>query len=545
MRADVLIVGAGPVGLSLAIELGHRGIACLVVEQNDRVGYNPRAKLTNVRSREHLRRWGIAENLRKASPLPRDYPSNIVFATRLNGYPLARFENAFYCAPERNELFSESAQWVPQYMLEEVLRAHAETLPSVEVRFSCRLESAAQSPGGVEAEIVDAAARRRKVRSAYLVGADGARSTVRELLGIRMEGQGAFSRNYNIIFRAPRLADMHRHGPAVHYWLVNPDVPSMMGPMDGAGLWFFFATQLRDGVDPASIDPRRLIHRATGLEFDLDIVTTDPWVAHRLIATRYGDGRIYLAGDACHLHPPFGGYGMNMGIGDAVDLGWKLAATLQGWGGPALLDSYERERRPVHERVMNEAVENHSVLGNQLVRPGIEAAGDVGDRVRKEVGEAIRAAKAREFKSLGVVLGYRYADSPIIVADGSAPPPVRVMTYEPSAHPGCLAPHLWLADGSSLYDHFGAGFSLLVTEPNASAAASGLADAAARRGVPLKVIAPAEPRLAQLYAARFALVRPDQHVAWRGNEIPPDAEALIDRVRGGQAAATARIAAPV
>jgi hypothetical protein len=222
---------------------------------------------------------------------------------------------------------------------------------------------------------------------------------------------------------------------------------------------------------------------------------------------------------------------MNMGIGDAVDLGWKLAATLQGWGGPGLLAAYQAERRPVHERTIRESVINYATVGNQLVRPTIEDPGPAGDATRREVGDLIRATKIREFSTLGLVLGARYADSPIIVPAGTSPPPEHAMHYVPSSFPGCLAPHLWLADGSSLYDHFGPGFTLLATDDGAGDADS-VVRGAARRGMPLALLAPDDPRLRQLYAARFALIRPDQHVAWRGDYVPTDPDRLLARVTG-------------
>lgn len=530
---DVLIAGAGPVGLSLAIELGVRGVRCQVIERNDRVGYSPRAKTTNVRTREHLRRWGIADALRAASPMPPDYPSTVVFATRMSGWPLARFENALNGGREPNNMYSEEAQWVPQYTLEEVLRQHASSLPGVSISFNTELASFTETGDGVVSEARDRAAGAvREIRSAFLVGADGARSAVRERIGAAMVGRGALASNYSIIFRAPELAERHGLGPAIMYWMVNEDMPSLLGPMDGAGLWFFMATRLAGDVDPRTVDPVELIRRGTGLHgLAVEVVGTDAWTAHQLIADRYATARVLLAGDACHLHPPFGGFGMNMGIGDAVDLGWKIAATVQGWGGPALLASYEAERRPVHERTIAEAVANYALVGNQLVQPGIEDPGPVGAATRFEVSEIINATKVREFKTLGIVLGYRYDGSPVIVDDGSTPPVSDPILYVPSAHPGCLAPHLWLEDGSSLYDHFGPGFTVLVTAGEASDAHAFVA-AAAERGVPLTVLAPGNARLPGRYAARFALIRPDQHVAWRGDTVPDDVSGLLGQVTG-------------
>ena len=529
----VLIVGAGPAGLALAIELGQRSIPCLLVERNDRVGYAARAKTTNVRTREHLRRWGLADALRAASPLGVDYPSNVVFVTRLAGRELARFENAMYCAPGRNPLYSEHAQWIPQYSLEEVLRRHAESLSGVELRFNCELQGFEQDAAGVTAHLRGLAGRQdASVRTDYLVGADGARSRVRETIGATMQGDYGLSRNYNIVFRAPGLAQAHRHGPAIMYWQVNSDTPSLVGPMDKGDKWFFMPTQVPPGMTKDDFDAKALIARATGIDLPYEILSTDEWVASRLLSDRYRDRRVFLSGDACHLHPPFGGYGMNMGIADSVDLGWKLAAVLQGWGGAALLDSYEAERRPVHEWVLDEAVANHATLGNQLAATDIEADTEAGERVRREIGARIQATKLREFVTLGVVLGSRYDDSPIVVADGTPAPARDFLNYVPSARPGHLAPHAWLHDGSSLYDHFGAGFTLLASAQAAEAEVASASRQAADAGVPLKVIRPAEGGVAALYPTRLTLIRPDQHVAWRGDTWPAAGGALLEQVTG-------------
>lgn len=533
-KTDVLIVGAGPVGLAAAIELGRRGVRCTVIERNDRVGYSPRAKTTNVRTREHLRRWGIADALRQASPISPDRPTTIVFATRMNGPPLARIENALNGSRERSNLYSEEAQWVPQYVLEDVLRRCAQSLPGVAVHFETVFESFEQTEDRVVSRMRDVRnARDIEVRSTYLIGADGARSAVRDGIGAVMVGDQAYSRNYSIIFKAPDLDARQIHGPAIMYWMINEDVPSLLGPMDEKGLWFFMATKLDGDLEPTAADGATLIRRATGLhDLSIDIVGTDFWLAHRLVADRYSRGRVFLAGDACHLHPPFGGFGMNMGIGDAVDLGWKMAAHLSGWGGDNLLASYELERRKVHERTMAEAVFNYSLASNQLVHPGLEEPGLIGAATRREVADIIEATKVREFKTLGIVLGMRYEDSPIVVPDGSEPPADHFMLYVPSAHPGCLAPHLWLADGSSLYDHFGDGFTLLVTEGDL-AATERFITAASRVNIPFKVLAPHDGRLRGRYGARFAIIRPDQHVAWRADMLPIDTSELLARITGG------------
>ena len=300
METDVLIVGAGPVGLAAAIELGQRGVRSIVVERNDRVGYSPRAKTTNVRSREHLRRWGIANALRHASPISPDRPSTVVFATRMNGPLIARFDNALSGSRARNNLYSEEAQWVPQYVLEDVLRRCAQSLPHVTIQFETEFVTLTQTASGVATQMRDVRrGRTAMMQSRYLIGADGARSSVRDAIGVTMIGEGAFSRNFSIIFRAPDLARRQIHGPAIMYWMLNEEMPSLLGPMDEEGLWTFMVTKLPDNVDPAGVDAADIIRRGTGLrDLAIEVVGTDLWVAHRLVADRYASGRVYLAGDA-------------------------------------------------------------------------------------------------------------------------------------------------------------------------------------------------------------------------------------------------------
>ena len=515
VETDVLVVGAGPVGLSMAVELGGRGLRVLVAERNARAGHAPRAKTTNIRTRTHFRRWGLADRLAEASPLGVDHPYDVFFVTRLGGRELARIENGFNAAPVREDAFPEHAQWIPQYKLEGVLRDRCVELPSVDLRFDLGFETASQTKDGVEARLRTSTGDELEVRARFLVGADGARSKVRELIGATMEGEYGLSRNYNVVFRAPGLAQAQPHGPGVMYWQVNRDGASLIGPMDKDDVWFFMPTGMKPGETLTSAEAADAIRRATAIDLPYEVLSTDEWVASRLIASRYRQGRVFLVGDACHLHPPFGGYGMNMGVADAADLGWKLAAVLQGWGGPALLDSYEIERRPVHVEVMDEAVVNHAVLGGQLYREGLEDDTPEGDSVREEVGRRIVATKTREFRTLATVLGYCYGDSPVIVRDGPAPRSQSGQDYRPDASPGCLAPHAWLDDGRSLYDAFGQGFAL-VSAPEAAPEAARAAREAKDTGTPLRVVAPPEVAVRELYGAALTLVRPDQHVAWRG-----------------------------
>ncbi|MGA0603788.1 FAD-dependent monooxygenase [Caulobacter sp. KR2-114] len=526
LETQVLVVGAGPTGLALAIELGQRGVACTVVERNDRVGYAPRAKTTHTRTREHLRRWGIADKLAAEAPFGIDHPSRVHFVTRLSGHSLAVIEDAFNCAPARNDLYAEHAQWIPQYKVEAVLKAHAATLPSVSLRFSCEFLGAAQTDDGVTARVKDLVTGEvSEIQAGYLVGADGAKSQVRDLIGATMEGVYGLAHAYNIVFRAPGLAEAHPHGPGIMYWQINAEVSGLIGPMDAGDLWCFMPARAPDVMrldKPAAAD---LIRRATGIDLPYEVLSADEWAASRFIADRYRNGRMFLIGDACHLHPPTGGYGMNMGIGDSVDLGWKLAARLQAWGGEGLLASYEAERRPVHQQVIDAAVANHATLAMHLVRPELEADTEEGAALRAQLGEGLARARLREFRPLGVMLGYRYEGSPIVAKEPEvspeAPADTPVGHYQPTARPGSRAPHAWLGDGRSLFDTFGSGFTLLGFGADAAFAAAE-ADAAAL-GVPLTVVRLEDPHLAALYDASLALIRPDQHVAWRGAVWPgPD-----------------------
>lgn len=520
-RPLVVVVGGGPTGLALALELGTRSIPCLLVERNERSGNAPRAKTTHVRTREFLRRWGIADDLAKLSPFGVDYPTHIHFVTRLGGHSLVRFSNALNCSPVRDDRYSEHGQWVPQYKLERVLKAKVDTLDQVQCRYGTEFVDFEQTASGVRVRLrVLETGEEEAVDADFLIGADGARSMLRDRIGASMIGKYGLSRNYNIIVHAPGLAEAHPHGPGVMYWQVNADAPSVLSPMDEGDLWSFGPTGLPADTTLTDKEAVELIKRSTGIDLPYRILSSDVWIASRLLADRYRSGRVFLAGDACHLHPPFGGFGMNMGIADAVDLGWKLAAVLSGWGGAGLLDSYEAERRPVHELVMDEAEANHAMLANQLLRPGLEDDTPAGEVLREEVGTIIRDAKAREFYALGIVLGLRYRGSPVIEDDGTEASWTVSRDYIPSAAPGSLAPHAWLADDSSLYDHFGSGFTLLVFADENAPDIDRARQEAERTGTPLNVVTFAEPRLRALYQASRVLVRPDQIVVWRGNAWP-------------------------
>ncbi|GLT00381.1 hypothetical protein GCM10007897_17650 [Sphingobium jiangsuense] len=529
IETDVLIVGAGPAGLATAIELGTRGVRAIVVERNDRSGTAPRAKTTNVRTRTHLRRWGIADRLAAEAPFGVDYPNTMVFVTRLGGPELTRFPNAFNASPEKSPLYPEHGQWIPQYTLEKVLVAKARALESVEIRYTTTFIGADQDAEKVTA-VLEHGGATYEVQARYLIGADGARSAIRDLIGAKMEGRYGLTHAYNIIFRAPGMAKAHAHGPAAIYWQMSKDGFSAVGPMDRNDTWFFAPSGVPEGHRISDEDAAKMIRERTGIDTPIEILSADTWVASEFLADRYAQGRILLAGDACHLHPPAGGYGMNMGVGDGVDLGWKIAATLQGWGGPDLLATYETERRPVHRAVIDEAIANFQIY-TAPIPPEIEEDTPEGAAVRQRLGEAIQASKGREFNTLGTVLGLSYEGSPLISNEPGERPAHDSQNYVPTARPGSLAPHAWLPDGRSLYDLFGQGFSLVVADGADEAQVARATKQAAALGVPLKLVRPQGVPVAELYEADMALVRPDQHVAWRGDAWD---DAALPRATGRQ-----------
>ncbi len=459
---DVRVAGAGPAGLAAAIELGSRGVRVLVIERKERGGTAPRPKTTNVRTRTHLRRWGIADRLAEEAPFGVDYPNNMVFVTRLAGHELSRFANAFNAAPERSALYPEHGQWVPQYTLEKVMGEKVRSLPSVDLRFNTLFVAAMQDDRGVVATIVAMGGDETTVTARYLIGADGARSAVRELIGAKLEGRAGLSHAYNIIFRAPGLAEAHPHGPAAIYWQIGKDGFSAIGPMDRDDTWFFMPGGAKPGDRLSDAEAQAVIADCTGIDLPYDILSADSWTASELLADRYADRRFILVGDAAHLHPPAGGYGMNMGVGDGADIGWKIAATLAGSGGPGLVGTYETERRPTHCAVIDEAMANYAIYVAP-VPPAIEDATDEGAAIRATVGAGVQATKGREFDTLGAILGLDYA-SPIVAAEPGEPPPHDSQVYTPTARAGYLAPHAWLADGRSLYDAFGDGFALIAAD---------------------------------------------------------------------------------
>jgi len=533
-RYPILIAGAGPVGLALAIELAWRGIRCLVVEQTDGRVEFPTTNLANTRTCEHLRRWGLADRLRYESGYPTDYPRNYVFVTRMDGYEIARFDHPANGDPASRSPYSpEGRLWISKPYFDPVLHKHIATLPAVELRYETSLGSFRHDEKSVAAEIIDTkSGRRETVESDYLVGCDGGRSTVRRQLGIPMQGNFVEGQNVAILFKSRQLLG-NRHGKAVMYQIVNETALGAVAAVDGRELW---RLNLR-GIRPEqlrSLDAAQMVRDTLGPDIPFKILSVWPWDAHRVVAQRYHEGRVFLAGDAAHLLWPAGGFGMNTGVGDSVDLGWKLAATLQGWGGDGLLDSYELERRPIGFRNVNEAGDMRADFDAQIPASALlEENSEAGKRLRDKAREATFRTRAKEFQydSAGIELGYRYENSPICVPDGTSPPPLDHGLYVPSTWPGARAPHVWLKDGRSTLDLFGKGFTLVDLSANGMDA-SAFTSAARKTGMPFEVVRLDENEVRQAYERPLVLVRPDGHVAWRGDAVPDNTAEIIDRVRG-------------
>lgn len=551
---EILIVGAGPCGLMLANELGRRGIATSVVDQESGVATSPQANATQARSMEHYRRHGFADEIR-ALGMPGDHPTDVAYFTTYSGYELGRaeFPSANDAGRRIRELEhiwngAELPHRVPQSLVEQVLFNHASKLKSVDIAFDWRATGFEETTDSILTHLVHTKTGEKKsIRARYLFAADGGASVTRKQLGIGYAGGDAAERDFmggqmlSVYLDAPAFYDVMKGKRAWMYWTFNRRRRALLATTDGKG-GFVLQTQLRKGESFEAMteaEAGRLFLQAVGCDIPFKVTGMATWRAGRaLVAERFGQGRVLLGGDAVHLFTPTGGMGYNTAIEDAVNIGWKLAAVVRGQADPKLLDSYEAERRPVALRNTRFAAGFADSVGLYVPSPAIEDEGSAGEAARRRAGAYLAQHGRAEFTIPGFTFGARYDGSPIIADDGTPTPADIPTVYVPTGKPGGRAPHTWQGDGVSLFDRFGFDWTLLSfgdSEPVAGLFAA----EARRRGLDLKRLDLRDDTIAaDLYEWPFALIRPDQIVAWRGDALDASAVvALFDRVLGASSTA--------
>jgi 2-polyprenyl-6-methoxyphenol hydroxylase-like FAD-dependent oxidoreductase len=541
---EVLIAGAGPVGLTLAMDLASRGIRVTVAELR-RYAQPPNVKCNHVAARtmEIFRRLGVAQKVRDAG-LAQDHPNDVVFRTSACGLELTRIP--IPCRRDRYTATQGPDTWWPtpepphrinQLFLEPLLLEHTAALPQVTVLNRTQLVSFEQEPGSVTALLRDLdSGGERRISAGFLVGCDGGASAVRKQMGAKLEGTAVIQRVQSTYLRAPQLKAMLPGKPAWSYYSYNPRRCGSMFAIDGHETWLVHNHLNPDEPEFDSVDRDGSIRNILGVgpDFEYEVISKEDWVARRLVANRFRDRNVFLAGDAAHLWVPYAGYGMNAGIADAVNLSWLLAARLQGWGDERILDAYQAERQPITEQVSHFAMDHAQkmIKARRAVPPDIEAPGPQGDAVRAEFGREAYDLNVQQFCCAGLNFGYFYTGSPILAHDdGESPPPYTMGGFTESTAPGCRAPHFWLADGRSLYDGFGPGYTLLRLDSRADVGA--LIAAAQERKLPLALLdVRSRGEVPAAYKTKLVLCRADQHVAWRGDAVPQDAAALVELLRG-------------
>ncbi len=543
IRTNVLVAGGGPVGMTLALDLAWRGIDVVVAERRP-ANAPPSVKCGQIsaRSMEVFRRLGVARKLREVG-LPADYPNDIVSATSVVGTELSRV-----LIPARGERGSPAAKgpdtlWptpehthrVNQIFFEPVLFAHVAAQPRVSILNRTDITHFTQDGEGVTAAARNLdSGEPMTIRCKYLVGCDGASSMVRKAIGAEFVGIPVLQHAQSTYIRAPALKRMLPGKPAWLYFSLNPRRCGVTMAVDGRETWNVQNYSYSGETDLTSVDRDWAIRNILGVgpDFFYEALSTEDWIARRLVASTFQDRRVFICGDAAHLWIPLGGYGMNAGIADAANLAWKLAATLHGWASPAILDAYNEERQPITDQVSRfiTDVARRVVAQRDAITTDIERQDPVGEAMRARVGKEAYELDAHQQCCGGLNFGYYYDRSPIVAYDGERQPAYTMGTFTSSTVPGCRAPHLWLEGHRSLYDELGPGYTLLRFDP--AARVTNVVDAAAERKVPLKVLDVSEPEARELYRHKLVLVRPDQHVAWRSDVEPATPTDLIDLVRG-------------
>jgi len=531
LNTQVIIVGAGPVGLTLAIGLGRRGIRCILLEQKAAPQFLPKMERCNARTMEIYRRLGIAQKIRDAG-FPRDVPMDVFIVTSLVEppllhlpYPSVAQAQAEITACADGSMPLEPYQLISQYTLEPLLKSVAEALPAIDVRYGHEFISFEQNDEGVRARVKHGDST-IELGAQYLVGCDGGSSNVRRQLGIKLQGEANLLQLRQALYRCDDLFERIPVGKGRHYHVA--DAHSTFLIVQDSTRHF----TLHSVVD-SDDDMKTMFEQTVAMPVNYEMLSCAPWRQNLLLADRYGHGRVFLAGDAVHLVIPTGGLGMNSGVGDAIDLSWKLAATLKGWGGPALLASYEIERRQIGAR--NVEASRHASRGRRAWRsaykPNIRDKTPEGAATRADLSRIADVEQRKSNEMIGAELGYRYADSPIIFPEVGDAPETDFMKYVPTSWPGARLPHVWLADGTALHDHIGDGYTLLCLGVG-RANTGGLAEAFASFGAPFSLVEIAEERPRDIFGHDFLLLRPDLHVVWRGNRLLADPAKLAALATG-------------
>jgi 2-polyprenyl-6-methoxyphenol hydroxylase-like FAD-dependent oxidoreductase len=526
--AQVVVIGAGPVGLTLAIDLGKRGVRCTVIEKKAEPAFLPKMERVNARTMEIYRRMGLAQKIRAAG-LPRDLPMDVYIVLNLTRPPLLRLPfpsvdeaEADIRATTDGTAPLEPYQLISQYTLEPVLKAEAETLPSVKLRWATEYLSHRQAGDRVMTTIRLADGTAETLESDYLVGCDGGTSAVRQQLGIKLRGEANLMSLRQALYRCDELFNKlpigNGPGRGRHYHVAD-DRASFLIMQDSTVHWTLHATVETNEEMKAQFET------VVGVPVNYQMLSCNPWRQNLLVADHYQQGRVFLAGDAVHLLIPTGGLGMNSGIGDAIDLGWKLAGTLRGWGGPRLLESYEIERRQIGDR--NVGASRYANLGRRkwrsLWRPDILEDTPAGKVTRDTLARVADLEQRKSNEMIGAELGYRYVNSPII-CDIPGGPEHLFRTYEPTTWPGARIPHVWLDDGTAMQDCIPTdGFTILKLGPYAIDTAS-LESAIRARSAPVHAIEVRDQIARDIYGYDAVLLRPDLHIVWRGNAITDAAE---------------------
>jgi 2-polyprenyl-6-methoxyphenol hydroxylase-like FAD-dependent oxidoreductase len=550
IQTQVLVVGGGPVGLTAAMDLASRGIDVVVAEIR-RAGEPPNVKCNHVSSRsmEIFRRLGIVGRVRNGG-LPADFPNDCAYRTAVVGRELARIpipcRAERYTAtdgPDTDWPTPEPPHRINQIYLEPILFACAQERPQIKIFNRVQIEHFDQSEEGVTALARDLdAGKDLTIAAEYLIGCDGGRSTVRKLIGSRFAGTDVVQRVQSTYIHAPQLKDLIVQKPAWMTMSLNPRRCGTTVSIDGKDNWLIHNHLAPHETGFESIDRDWALRSILGVDdrFRYEILSKEDWVGRRLVADRFRDRRAFICGDAAHLWIPYAGYGMNAGIADAVDLCWILAAVLQGWADPDLLDAYEAERQPITEQVSHFAM-NHALAvmdQRRAVPPEVEVDGPVGDEVRGRIGRAAYELNVQQYCCAGLNFGYYYDQSPIIAYDGESPPPYSMGSFTVSTVPGARVPHIWLSHRRSLLDDLGPAYTLIRFDPQIEI--TSLTSAAARSRVPLTVIDVDRSNAPSQVSENLMIVRPDSHIAWRGDAVPVEPGRLLDRLRGAASRQTGR-----